>query len=188
MLSKIVRADASQCSLPPLLVILVSLSTTGCAKLFSGVVGQPDAMKGSIPLRISDPPAVSEGNFAKPVRYSICDLTVITPDGTGQGHSWFGGLVAPPPRAGESRDYKIKPGRYRVEAKACMDANSRTDWSNSWGHIDLDLVEPTEIVVVAPGVQTPASPTNGSRLRILRTGHWKRCVYDPGTGWETCDR
>jgi hypothetical protein len=156
--------------------------------MFSGVVGQPDALKGAIPLRISDPPAVSEGNFAKPTRYSICNLTVITPEGTGQGHSWFGGLVAPPPHAGESRDYKIKPGRYRVQAQACMDANSRTNWSNSWGHIDINIDGPTEIAVVAPGVQTPTSSTNGYQLKILRTGHWKRCTFNEGTGWETCDR
>ncbi|WP_394842830.1 hypothetical protein LZC95_37880 [Pendulispora brunnea] len=144
----------------------------GCASIGKMLgVGQPDALKGDIPFRVTNPPTPVGRNFSKPIQYSVCGFVVITPDGQIR-NNWFGGMAAPPPQPGESKDYKIKPGVYRIQAHACT-GDPKHLHADSTGQMDVEVKGPTEVVVVAPSGEARAERTAGFDVRVLRTGPWK---------------
>lgn len=149
----------------------------GCAgigKLMG--IGQPDALKGDIPLVISNPPR-SNTNFGAGREYAICDFSLIAPDGTGEKNSWFGGVVAPPPAQGETREFRVKPGVYKVKVKACGGATEQdvqlkngTRWYAN-GQATVEIRQATHIAVVAPAAGEPQQMPGYTNASV-RTGRW----------------
>ncbi len=152
------------------------VALTGCEALIdlghvsdgTAFNGPPSALKGEIPVRVTNPPTPPGKNFTEAQPYDLCSFAFLTPDGGGKYDNWIR-RTSP----GSFEDFKIKPGHYRVVAKACM--GKTTGWyAQAIGQVDIDLKGPTEFEIVAPGGEPRNGNAAGFTTQVVQTAAWKQ--------------